>query len=296
MEVRASGEARLFQVEQTIGGRRMSLATVRFPVRDADGEMSGLGVISLDITEWRRAEEALRHSESRLQAILDHAPAWITLKDREGRYLVANQAYLRSRGLAVEDVLGRTAFDFAPLAEAQEIRADDEEVLTSGEARNFQGVRRLADGSEGTFAVVSFPLLDQEGAVASVGAIGIDITREKLAEQALRENEERLRLVLESTGEGIYAVDLDGRCTLCNPAAARILGFDNPHDLLGQDIHALIHHSHADGTPYPRSECRAHRAVRSQTPVYADDEVFWRRDGAPIPVAFRPIRSCAMAR
>ncbi|MBE0530723.1 MAG: PAS domain S-box protein [Rhodospirillales bacterium] len=286
-EVLASGEARLFRMEQKVGDTESTLAVVRFPVRDADGAISGVGVISLDITESRRAEEALRLSESRLQAILDHAPAEITHKDREGRYLLANKAYLRRKGVKVDDVLGKTIFDFTNAAEAREVRSQDEEVMATAQARSYQGVRRLASGGEGTFAIVRFPLFDDRGKIASIGVISIDVTREKQAEQARRDNEERLRLVLESTGEGIYAVDLEGRCTLCNPAAARILGYDHPDDLLGRDIHSMIHHSHADGRPYPLAECRAHRAIALKAPAFVDDEVFWRRDGRSIPVAIR---------
>lgn len=286
-EVLASGEARLFQVTQNVEGEDLTLAVVRFPVRDADGTISGLGVVSLDITEWRRTEEALRLSESRLQAIMDHAPAELTHKDREGRYLLVNKAYLRRKGMVAADVLGKTIFDLTSAAEAREIRAQDEEVMATGQARSYQGVRTLPSGGEATFAVVRFPLFDDKGEVASVGVISIDVTREQRAERALRDNEQRLRLVLESTGEGIYAVDLEGRCTLCNPTAARILGYQHPDDLLGRDIHTMIHHSHADGSPYPLADCRVHRAIASMAPVYADDEVFWRRDGRSVPVAFR---------
>ncbi len=241
-----------------------------------------------DISARKRAERALRESDARLQAVMDHAPAEITHKDRNGRYLLANNAYLHRKGLSAEDVLGKTIFEFAgDTKEAQEIRAQDEEVMASGQARSYQGIRTLPSGEEAAFAIVRFPLFDDKGEVASVGVISIDVTREKQAEQALRDNEERLRLVLESTGEGIYAVDLSGRCTLCNPAAARILGYDRPDALLGRDIHAMIHHSHADGRPYPLAECRAHGAIASKAPVYVDDEVFWRRDGRSIPVAFR---------
>ncbi len=269
-------------------GELRAYLSAKFPVFDTDGRFLGTGSISADITANKRTERALRESETRLKAILDHAPAEITHKDRNGRYLLANDAYLHRKGVTAKDVLGKTIFDFTnDMTEAREIRAQDEEVMASGQARSYQGIRKLLSGDEATFAIVRFPLFDDKGEVASVGVISIDVTREKQAEQALRENEERLRLVLESTGEGIYAVDLEGRCTLCNPAAARILGYDNADALLGRDIHAMVHHSHADGRPYPLAECRAHRAIASKAPIYVDDEVFWRRDGRSIPVAFR---------
>ena len=70
------------------------------------------------------------------------------------------------------------------------------------------------------------------------------------AQEALHESEERIRLLLDSTAEAIYGIDLEGNCTFCNPAALRLLGYQKPEDLLGKHMHHLMHHTHADGTPY----------------------------------------------
>src|SRR5436309_1032654 len=102
----------------------------------------------------------------------------------------------------------------------------------------------------------------------------------------LQESEERYRLLLESTGEGIYGIDLGGRCTFANPACARLLGYAGPDDLLGQDMHALIHHSRPDGSPYPPQECRIYHALQAGGGTHVDDEVFWRRDGSRFPVEY----------
>jgi len=185
-----------------------------------------------DISARKRAERALRESDARLQAVMDHAPAEITHKDRNGRYLLANNAYLHRKGLSAEDVLGKTIFEFAgDTKEAQEIRAQDEEVMASGQARSYQGIRTLPSGEEAAFAIVRFPLFDDKGEVASVGVISIDVTREKRAERALRDNEERLRLVLESTERGSKRSTFRAVAPLL-PAAARILGIP-PRPLLG---------------------------------------------------------------
>src|SRR5438067_5926204 len=69
-----------------------------------------------------------------------------------------------------------------------------------------------------------------------------------------------MRLILESTGEGIYGMDPHGRCTFVNRAAARMFGAE-PADLVGQDLHQLFHHSHADGSPYPDEECPVNRTI-----------------------------------
>jgi len=105
--------------------------------------------------------------------------------------------------------------------------------------------------------------------------------------QELRTSEEEIRLLLESTGEGIYGIDGEGRCIICNPAAARMLGYDSPQALLGCDTHLAFHHHRADGTAYPVLECRVHRCVAEGVVAHVDDEVFFRPDGSSFPVEYR---------
>ena len=94
-----------------------------------------------------------------------------------------------------------------------------------------------------------------------------------------------MRLILESTGEGIFGLDQHGRCTFVNRAAARMFGGE-PADLVGQDLHALVHHSHADGSPYPEVDCPVHRTLQEGMGLRVTDEVYWRRDGTSFPVEY----------
>ena len=88
-----------------------------------------------------------------------------------------------------------------------------------------------------------------------------------------------VRLLLESTGEGIYGVDMEGLCTFANPACVRVLGFDSADELLGQNMHELVHHTRANGEPYPMTECQIYHAFREGRGTRIDDEVMFRRDG-----------------
>jgi PAS domain S-box-containing protein len=106
------------------------------------------------------------------------------------------------------------------------------------------------------------------------------------SQESLRQSEERTRLLLESTGEGIYGVGTDGRCVFCNPAGARMLGYRESSELEGRNMHAIMHHSYPDGSPYPAEECRASRTYRDGRPVHVDYEVFWRSDGVSFPVEY----------
>ena len=89
----------------------------------------------------------------------------------------------------------------------------------------------------------------------------------------------RLRLLLESTGEGIFGIDLDGRCTFINRAGAQMLGW-RTEQVLGQNMHGLMHHTHGDGSAYPEADCPIFNAFRQGLPCRIDSEVLWRADGS----------------
>jgi len=105
------------------------------------------------------------------------------------------------------------------------------------------------------------------------------------AERMFRETERVSELILSAAGEGIYGVDADGRATFVNPAAERMLGW-SAADLIGRAIHGLIHHTHADGAPYPDQDCPIYNAFRHGRIKRVDDEVFWRKDGRAIRVEY----------
>ncbi|MBI1889960.1 MAG: PAS domain-containing sensor histidine kinase [Burkholderiales bacterium] len=96
---------------------------------------------------------------------------------------------------------------------------------------------------------------------------------------------DKLTLLLESTGEGVYGIDLEGRCTFINRAGAAMLGY-KPSDVLGRNMHALAHHAHEDGRHYAEEECPIFLAFRKGQPCRVDQEVFWRADGRCFPVEY----------
>jgi len=93
------------------------------------------------------------------------------------------------------------------------------------------------------------------------------------------------QLLLDSTSEGIYGIDTTGHCTFANRTAARLLGY-TPEELVGKNLHALVHHHHTDGTPYPQEECPIYQSLHSLQRSHVDDEVFWRADGTSFPVEY----------
>ena len=109
------------------------------------------------------------------------------------------------------------------------------------------------------------------------------------AQQLLRPNAsvgaDKLHLLLESTGEGIYVVDTAGLCTFVNRAATELLGYRRD-ELLGRHMHDLLHHHRADGAPYPVSDCPIYQIHRTRQPCRVDSEVFFRKDGRPFPTEY----------
>ena len=118
-----------------------------------------------------------------------------------------------------------------------------------------------------------------------------EVADRQRAQEALRESEGRIRLLLDSTAEAIFGIDRDGNFTFCNPATVRLLGYERGEDLLGRNAHATMHHSYADGRPYPLEECPIVYS-RQGREVHRDTEMFWRSDGTCFPAEFwaYPIR------
>ena len=130
------------------------------------------------------------------------------------------------------------------------------------------------------------PLRDADGQIIGLRGTVQDITARKQAEQAQRESEDKLRLILDSTAEAIYGIDLECRCTFCNSACLRALGYEHADELLGKNMHHLIHRTRADGTPFPVDECRILRTTLTGEGVHADDEVLWRANGTSFPAEY----------
>ena len=130
--------------------------------------------------------------------------------------------------------------------------------------------------------------LQRDAAGQPVRMIGTnwDITDRKQKETALLESKEDIHLLLNSTAEAIYGIDLNGDCTFCNNSCLRLLGYEQPSELLGKNMHEQIHGKYADGTPFPLAACRIYQAFLQGVPAHVDDEVLWRADGSAFPAEY----------
>jgi two-component system CheB/CheR fusion protein len=142
------------------------------------------------------------------------------------------------------------------------------------------------DGSLVDVSVTFSPIIDNSLTIVGVSAISRDITQLVRARQEIADREERIRLLLDSTAEAIYGIDLSGVCIFCNSACARLLGYESPAALIGKQMHPLIHHTRADGTPYLPEQSPIYQAMRNRDGAHVDNEVLWRADGTAFPAEY----------
>jgi len=114
--------------------------------------------------------------------------------------------------------------------------------------------------------------------------LSLDITELKKVQESLRTSKENYLRLLNSAAEGIFAVDPDGNCTFCNAACVQLLRYSSTNDLLGKNMHAAMHHTRANGQPYPEEDCSVYKPIRDGVGSHIAGEVLWRADGTSFPV------------
>jgi diguanylate cyclase (GGDEF)-like protein/PAS domain S-box-containing protein len=105
------------------------------------------------------------------------------------------------------------------------------------------------------------------------------------SQELIRQSEESKHLLLRSVGDGIFGLDAEGRVSFVNPAGLRMIGFSEK-EILGQNVHSLVHHSHADGSVYPVEDCPMYASYTRAVESHITDEVLWRKDGGNFPVEY----------
>ncbi|HCW93461.1 MAG TPA: hypothetical protein DHM44_07245, partial [Flexistipes sinusarabici] len=151
-------------------------------------------------------------------------------------------------------------------------------TLETGKPYDLQAKLKSAENEEKWVRLRGRPEIENGEVVRVYGNL-LDVTEMKLISDEIKERGERISLLLNSTAEGIYGIDLEGRCTFCNTSALALLGFDDNNQVIGKNMHELVHHTRADGTEYPESECRIFQAFKAGEGTHADDEVMWKSDG-----------------
>ena len=264
-------------------GSRRRISWSATALLDSQGQVAFIIATGIDVTVQRVAESTIRESESRYRQIVEGSLGLVCTHDLDGRILSINQHGAQSFGRRIDDVVGHTLSEFIYPERQRLLRPYFEALLSTGEA---QGLMHLAhrNGEERVLAYRNRLVEPAQGTRYVLG-FAVDITDQIRAEEKLRAVVRQSNSVLESVGDGIYGIDLEGRVTVVNPAAAQMLGY-KAEELLGRNMHDLIHHSRPDGTPYPEEECPILSSVHDHTSIRVANEVFWRKDGKAISVEY----------
>jgi PAS domain S-box-containing protein len=261
--------------------RRISW-TIR-PLNGPNNEIQYLIVSGRDVTDQRQTELALLSSEARYRKTVENSLGFVFTCSMDGRLTSLNDFTAETLGYRAEALIGRAVAELTD----EDGKATFQECLHTLESTDaWQGALPLRR-SDGIYRRIAFRSRRMElpGERPFILNHGMDVTEQHQAEEALHLVTRQRELILESAGEGIYGIDLDGRLTFINQAAARALGYTS-EELTGRDIHEIIHHSHIDGTPYSKANSPILQGMRRCEPIRMRDEVFWRHDGTAIPVEY----------
>lgn len=243
-----------------------------YAILGKDGKVDRIVILTEDITKRKLAEEALRESEERYRILWENSPIGICMNDRQGIYHFVNSAYCRIYGYTKEELLGRPFYDLImppghPKANAESFARlfDENKPGTLGETDYY-----INKNGEPVCIQYTYDFVRQGGVTQFIVTMNIDITEKKRAVDALRESEEKYRLVVDNAGEVIVRVDYTGRFLLANRSAARFMG-TSPESLIGKTMWDLFPKHIAD-----RQVENIRKVVDDRQPILTEDEVIIR--------------------
>lgn len=227
-----------------------------------DGECKRIYGSTQDISERK---EAFQERER----ILDRINEAFLATDQNWNVTYWNKQAQDVIGIKREDILGKNLWETFPEAKQLKFFQEYKRALKEQVSVQFE---EYYPPLEEWLEVNVYP--SEEG----LSVFFRNITERKDAEKSLQELYQKNRLVLESTDEGLYGIDIKGRCTFINKAAANMLGYDS-EECIGKNMHKLIHHKYSNGEIYPETECPIYISKNKHESCRVTDEVFWKADG-----------------
>lgn len=269
--------------ELVYGAKRISIGRLdhRFNV-DARGEFGQLAFALNNMLDGLgRSRDALAESEESAWALLDATSDAVILIDKRGVIQASNELAATRFGMSLEQMIDESIYDILPANQAASMKAHVAQAVRVGKSVRYE------DERESTIIDYNiFPIAGAKGETSRLAIFSRDITIRKWVEDVTDQLTRRNELILKAAGQGIYGLDIEGKATFVNPAAARMLGYE-PEELTGERHHELVHHSRVDGKPYPNNECPVHATLKDgAVRTNVDDDVFWRKDGTYFPVEY----------
>lgn len=238
LEVMNSGKAKIGYIEnyKAPSGEQRWAYTNKVPYRDRDGNIIGVLIFVLDITEQKRFEEKLKASQQMMKLVLDTIPVRVFWKDKDSVYIGCNKNFAKDSGLnSPEEIIGKNDYQLAWISEAELYRYDDKMVIKSGKSKvNYEEPLTWFDGTERWVKTSKIPLEDMEG--NKIGILGCyeDITEKKQYEEALC----LTQFTVDKAADAIFWVRPDATIAYANDAACAALEYSK-EELLSLTVHDI---------------------------------------------------------
>ena len=217
-------------------GKKKITRITKIPILDSDHNVTGLVGLTEDITERVKAEEEINANRRLLRTVFDTIPHALFVKDRDGRYVIVNQAAVEAYGLGDKEYIGFLPEDVPSLAEdsTKMITEIDREVLRTGERFEAEGLQlALPSGEERILHIIKLPFQNDAGEIEGLVSVSQDITERKKGERALKESEGRFRSIVRNLPNGFNMKDPEGRLQIVNQRLEEWFGLANK-DILGR--------------------------------------------------------------
>lgn len=285
--IAAGGHAERFLVQHTARADVLDVELQLTPVADG-GRVVAITATGRDVTAEHAAQRARERSERLLAGVVGGVPDAIVTVDAAQTIRMANRGAEATFGYARDELVGQPLDLLLPEAarprHAAHVRgfgagADDARYMS--ERLPISGRRR--DGT--VFPAEVTISRTRTGDEMLFTAVLRDLSDRQRTQRELDEARQHEDAILRAVADGVIGIDRDGRVSFVNPAAARLLGY-RMHELIGRDLHALVHHTRPDGTPYPVEACPTRSSIEDGELATCDRDVYWRADGTPLPVEY----------
>jgi len=260
---------------------------VMMALKDELGTLRGFVKILRDLTATRRHQAATWTAEQRYRALVDLSPQVIWQCEPDGTLSFCNNYWTAFTGLSAQASRGDGWLAAVAQEEREGVRAMWRELLSSKLPGPLELPLLDSEGALRWFQARGTPVYDEGGNLLHWIFAAQDIDERRRADSERLESEAFTRLLLDSASEGFYSIDTDGKVTMCNHAFVRLLGLADKDEVLGRPLAEVIHHSHADGSPYDEASCPIRRTARTGEPAHVAHELLHRKDGRSLSVECR---------
>ncbi len=267
-------------------GRRIDVSISMSPIRDEAGRIVGAAAFTRDISMRIAAEERLRRSQAQLAEAQELAALGSWEWDIVSGEITWSPELYRILGFDPgKSPTYEGYFEVIHPADRPRAEAATRETVATGRPLNHECRAVRPDGVERVIHARGRAVKDGSGELVRLVGTVQDVTGLAQARQRLEQANRQNEALLSSAADGIYGLDLEGRATFVNPAAAALTGYA-VEETLGRRQHDLIHHTREDGSPYPLEDCPCTDVLAHGVARTVCDEVFWRRNGTSFPVEY----------